>query len=93
MEAHSNVFLRKKENQDQLFFEEFDIEIDLNSENQTELRKLFYKIIEKLHSGLIVLDLKYDNYEVELFKDISKEFIKQLNNEIQAIYNNINESK
>lgn len=89
MENLSNVYLRKVEDKDVLFFEAFDKTIDLNSEDQVELRSLFYKIVEKLFTEKVVFKLVFDDYDIELFKDIATEYIRQLNIEIESISNNL----
>lgn len=81
------VTLTEKEGKDILCFEEFDeMKIDLNETDQTNLRNLFYKIIELA----IKEDFKFklectENYSKRLYIDVATEYIDQLNKELQLI--------
>ena len=89
------VNLREYEGKDVLEFvlnEENIIAIDLNNKDQTGLRKLFYAIINKAIHESFEFDLHIENgYNKNLYIDISKEYIKQLNSELAKIVENVPE--
>jgi len=84
-----NVILEEKDSKSILSFkiDSKDLHIDLNSEDQTSLRILFYEIIKLTFSEIPVFSLLYDSksFTKQLFIDIASEYIKQLNNEIAKI--------
>ena len=72
--------------------EETKCTINLNSEDQTQLREMFYKIIEKCFSEEFEFRLVVEeNYSKDLYKEISEEYIKQLNKEIVKVKESIPE--
>ncbi len=85
------VKLIKDEN-DYLEFniDNFNYRINLNSEEQNSLRKLFYQIIELTfkEEPEFILSEESKNYENKLFLEISEEYLKDLNNEIKSIIQN-----
>lgn len=65
-------------------------EIDLNSTDQTNLRNLFYKIINQV----LIEDFEFfleieQNYKKNLYIEIATEYIKQLNVELDKIKDEI----
>lgn len=88
------VELRKVEEKNYLVFniDAEELNIDLNSSSQSNLRDLFYKIINKLFVEKIVFKLeKQEGYSESLYIDIAEDYIKKLNNEIENVYNNMPE--
>lgn len=88
------VELRKVEEINYLVFniDAEELNIDLNSSSQSNLRDLFYKIINKLFVEKIVFILeKQEGYSESLYIDIAEDYIKKLNNEIENVYNNMPE--
>ena len=88
------VELRKVEEKNYLVFniDAEELNIDLNSSSQSNLRDLFYKIINKLFVEKIVFTLeKQEGYSESLYIDIAEDYIKKLNNEIENVYNNMPE--
>lgn len=84
-----NVILEEREKCDYLLFKlnSNEMRINLNSEDQTSLRTLFYEIIKLTFTEIPIFDLTYDSqtYTKQLFIDIATEYIKQLNLEITKI--------
>lgn len=78
---------------DVLFFSigDKEFEIDLNSDEQTILRDLFYEVIKKCFSEKPKFELVYDEmvYTNKLFIEISNEYLQHLNSEIDVIINDI----
>lgn len=86
------VLLKEIESKDCLLFQlsDCDMIIDLNNEEQSDLRKLFYKIAEKLTVGLIQFSLEIDaDYNKVLFKEIAEDYILKLNEEINNVFINM----
>lgn len=86
-----NVKLIKIGDNDILRFD-IDSEIfdmNLNSEKQDELIKLFYKVIELSFSNEISFKLDCSEHEPDLFKDIAEDYISKLENEIKIIKQSI----
>lgn len=65
-------------------------EIDLNSTDQTNLRNLFYKIINQvlIEDFEFLLEIE-QNYKKNLYIEIATEYIKQLNVELGKIKDEI----
>lgn len=65
-------------------------EIDLNSTDQTNLRNLFYKIINQvlIEDFEFLLEIE-KNYKKNLYIEIATEYIKQLNVELDKIKDEI----
>lgn len=60
--------------------------IDLNSDDQSKLKDVFYKIIELCLEEDFEFNLEIaDGYDKNLYIEISEEYIKQLNAEIVKI--------
>lgn len=88
------VELNKIENKNYLIFfvDNDELKIDLNSSEQSALRDLFYKIINKLFEHKVNFNLEiHDGYSEMLYIDIAKDYIKKLNDEIDKVYNNMPE--
>lgn len=81
-----------KDQNDYLEFniDNFKYRINLNSEEQNDLRKLFYQIIKLTFTvePEFILSEESKNYENRLFLEISEEYLKDLNNEIKTIIQN-----
>lgn len=89
-----NVELKKKDEKNYLAFniDGKQLNIDLNSEEQSNLRNLFYEIIKKLFTKKVEFELQVqEDYKEVLYIDIAKDYIKKLNDEIEKVYNNIPE--
>lgn len=69
-----------------------DYIIDLNSDsNQTQLKKVFAKLLEKLLVDEVHLSYSVaEGYSKGLYKDVCKEYIEDLNSEISNVRNQIN---
>ena len=68
-------------------------QINLNSDsNQMQIKEVFSKLLEILIEQDIVLELVVDaNYTKGLYKDVCKEYIKELNAEIENVKHLIRE--
>ncbi len=87
-----NVFLKKLNDRDILEFklnDDKDYFIDMNSENQEGLTKLFYRLIELSFDNEIEFNLDCSAHEDDLFKEISEEYLKKLTIELKNIKTNI----
>ncbi len=66
--------------------------INLNSEDQTQLRTFFTAIIENLFEHKINIELKINEaYKNMMFIEIAQEYVKCLNEEIENIFNDLPE--
>lgn len=66
------------------------IDININSKDQTELRKLFYSIIQECMRMPFEFELNVeDGYKKNLYIEVSREYIKQLNGELKKIIEEI----
>ncbi len=89
------VTLKNDNEKDVLLFDIGEGEtIDLNNDDQSKLRELFYKIIKKVINEK--KEVKFTLYEEEgyennLFKNISRDYLLELEKEIAKIYLKINE--
>ena len=77
---------------------EFDINdgtvltININSNDQKDLRKLFYQVIKEAMKAEFQFELKVeDGYKKQLYIEVSTEYIKQLNAELSKIIEDIPE--
>lgn len=89
-----NVVLKKVKEVSYLVFkiDENEFMINLNSSDQSNLKGLFYKIINKLFIEKVEFKLEQeDGYNEVLYIDIAKDYIKKLNDEIENVYNNMPE--
>lgn len=89
-----NVELKKMGENNYLSFniDGKQLNIDLNSDEQSNLRNLFYEIIKKLFTEKVEFVLQVqEDYKENLYVDIAKDYIKKLNDEIEKVYNNIPE--
>jgi hypothetical protein len=84
-----NVVLEEREGQNVLVFSFNSQEhiINLNSENQSDLRLVFYEIIKLTFIEIPEFKIIYDpaSYNKQLFIEISTEYVQQLNAEILKI--------
>ncbi len=89
------VVLMNIDNKDILEFKfEQPEHIDLNSEDQTHLREVFYLLMkdiikEKTKRIKLNLTICKENPTTKLFEEIATEYIKQLNLEIEKIYEDV----
>lgn len=89
-----NVELKKMGENNYLVFniDGKQLNIDLNSDEQSNLRNLFYEIIKKLFTEKVEFVLQVqEDYKENLYVDIAEDYIKKLNDEIEKVYNNIPE--
>lgn len=89
-----NVVLKKVKEVSYLVFkiDENEFMINLNSSDQSNLKDLFYKIINKLFIEKVEFQLEQeDGFNEVLYIDIAKDYIKKLNVEIENVYNNMPE--
>jgi hypothetical protein len=92
-----NVLLKNIDDHDLLVFEissgdkSKDLSINLNSDNcQSEIKKVFSSLLEKMINSEIQLELKIDpQYSKGLYIDVCKEYITNLNREIEQIHNEL----
>lgn len=84
-----DVLIEERSGKDSLVFtiESKVFIIDLNSEDQSKLRTLFYEIVKITFSYNPEFIVRYDTmkYTKPLYIEIAQEYIKQLNLEIQKI--------
>ncbi|MDD8049356.1 MAG: hypothetical protein PHH04_07140 [Thomasclavelia sp.] len=89
------VELKEVEKKDILEFhlgEGSSVSIDFNDKDQSQLRKLFYEIIKYAIEEPFELELKItDGYRKNLYIEIAKEYIKQLDTELKRILSEIPE--
>lgn len=89
-----NVELKKMGENNYLSFniDGKQLNIYLNSDEQSNLRNLFYEIIKKLFTEKVEFVLQVqEDYKENLYVDIAEDYIKKLNDEIEKVYNNIPE--
>lgn len=89
-----NVELKKMGENNYLSFniDGKQLNIDLNSDEQSNLRNLFYEIIKKLFTEKVEFVLQVqEDYKENLYVDIAEDYIEKLNDEIEKVYNNIPE--
>lgn len=89
-----NVHLEKKDMKDFLIFE-FDDAMGVclnNEDSQNDLKKVFVKILQELIESPIKLNfVDKSEYNTGLYIDVCKEYIKDLNKEIESTRKNIPE--
>ena len=89
-----NVELLDKDGKDILHFDLVSesypqgIDVNLNAEDgQNQLVTVFSCLLQKLLISRVVLSLKIEaNYARALFKDVCTEYIKNLNRELDSVY-------
>lgn len=89
-----NVELLDKDGKDILHFDLVSesnpqgIDVNLDAEDgQTQLVTVFSCLLQKLLVNRVVLQLKIDaGYARALFKDVCTEYIKNLNSELDSVY-------
>ncbi|WP_346668188.1 hypothetical protein [uncultured Subdoligranulum sp.] len=89
-----NVELLDKDGKDILHFDLVSeshpqgIDVNLNAEDgQNQLVTVFSCLLQKLLMNKVVLQLKINNgYGRMLFKDVCTEYIKNLNSELDSVY-------
>lgn len=73
--------------------DENDYLIDFASEDQSALRKVFYKMIELSHDKLVKFELSpktVDFQYCDLHREIAEAYLQELNKELQNVYDDIN---
>lgn len=67
------------------------IKVDLNSSiSQADFKRVFAKLLELMVDNSIKLELQIaEGYSRGLYKDVCKEYINDLNKEIEQVYNNL----
>ena len=66
-----------------------DYEIVLTEDNPNNIKSVFNELLKELKKGLFTFELN-DNKE-DLHHDICKEYLKQLNEEVKIIFNELKE--
>lgn len=83
-----NVYLECEENKDYLVFD-FDepLKVNFNEEaNQNELKEVFIRILNEMTRETIKLVyIDKTEYKNNLYKDVCKEYVKDLNREINTV--------
>lgn len=69
----------------QIIHSDGEILIPMSDENQNEVKSAFNKIISLLRSGEYQIELEPGRED--LFSQVAKEYITQLNREIKEVYN------
>ena len=61
--------------------------VDLNSDDQTHLKELFFALLQELFEDDITLNLEFeDGYDqTNIFANIAREYIKALNEEVKTV--------
>lgn len=86
------VQLLKENDKDLLRFNLNDVyDIDLNSDDQSSIKNLFYAIIQECIKDEVVFVLNSDSHEKDLFYDVATDYIQKLNDEIKTIRQEIPE--
>lgn len=86
------VDLLKENDRDILRFHlDKDYDIDLNSEEQSRIKELFYKLISLSFKEDISFSFDSSSHEQDLFYDISEDYIKKLEEELKTIKTQIPE--
>jgi predicted transcriptional regulator len=87
------VHLTKIESRDTLIFNvEKPIYIDMNSDDQSYLRDIFYELLLEIYEKEVDLKLIVDpDYSDQFYKEVAEEYIKHLNAEIKKIQDDIAE--
>ena len=62
-----------------------DYDINLNSDDQTQIKKLFYKLISIAMNEDVNFLLNSDNHEKDIFYDIAVDYLKKLQSELGDI--------
>lgn len=84
------VELIKENNRDILRFHlKNDYDIDLNSEEQKQIKELFYELISLSFEKEIIFELNSEGHGQDLFYDISKDYIGKLEEELKIIRSQI----
>jgi hypothetical protein len=65
------------------------VEIPLTEDKPDEIKSVFNELIVELKKGEFNFKLK--NKENNLYQQISNEYIKQLNNELHSVYNELDD--
>ncbi len=86
METHKATIKREGETTAVLVFtiDGNDFKIVLTKDDPEEIKKVFNELLKKLKEGEFNFEL--DDSEEDLYNEISKEYIKQLNLELITVY-------
>ena len=84
--------IKRKEDETSLVLHSGDEEfsIILTNDDPEEIKDVFNRLLEELKGGLIKFELEDDNGD-DLYHDISEEYIKQLNSELEEVYKEMKE--
>ena len=66
-----------------------ELRIDLNSDDQRQLRVIFYHVVNQLFEDEIEFEFTNDGATRVIYIEIADEYIKQLNEEIRKIRDSI----
>ncbi len=72
-----------------LFIDNSEISIQLTGDNPNEIKSAFNHIITRLKTGIFQVEL--DSLNEDLFSQIAKEYISQLNTDISDVYKEMQE--
>ena len=89
-----NAHLEKRDEKDYLVFEfEETAEVCLNNdESQNDLKNIFIKLLAELTEGLVQIKfVENSEYKTGLYIDVCKEYIKDLNKELNSVRKNVPE--
>ncbi|OGS58465.1 MAG: hypothetical protein A2Y19_00480 [Firmicutes bacterium GWE2_51_13] len=82
-----DVQLIEKKDSDFLVFRfDEDLEIDLNNSDQSQLRTIFYKIVQYLFESKIEFTLTYPDYNKQIYIEVAQDYLDQLEVELDSIY-------
>lgn len=87
-----DVYLMCKENKDYLVFDFVEpLKVNFNEEsNQNELKEVFVRILSEMKKTSIKLVyVDKAEYKNNLYKDVCKEYVKDLNREINTVAKSI----
>ena len=70
-----------------LFLKEKTLSIPLTEDNPNAIKEVFNILILELKKGKI--EFNYEGHNQDLYSDVSKEYITQLNEELEEVYNEL----
>lgn len=88
-----NIEVKLVEENDEEFYLDFgfeeNIRICLTSSDSSDLKEFFVKLMNELIKENFVLD--FDSEDQDIYSNISRTYVQQLNTEIKSIYKSIPE--
>ena len=87
-----DVYLMCEENKDYLVFDfEESLKVNFNEEsNQNELKEVFVRILSEMtRTSIKLVYVDKAEYKNNLYKDVCKEYVKDLNREINTVAKSI----